>query len=113
MINRVDFQAQSFLQPLLQVWILRIDLTGHDAHRRAAVDAFQAIENRPQEGFPFLVPAHVVNGENDDRLDSFFADPLRRHQLGKGARNVIGIQFIQIGQSVSIRGLQRGRKQQQ
>ena len=76
MINRVDFQAQSFLQPLLQVWILRIDLTGHDAHRRAAVDAFQAIENRPQEGFPFLVPAHVVNGENDDRLNSFFADCL-------------------------------------
>lgn len=46
MVDRVDFEAQAFREPFLQVGFLRIDLAGHDAQGRPAARLLQAIDDR-------------------------------------------------------------------
>ena len=70
MIERVHLQAQPFLQPGLQVRLLRVDLAGHDADGGPAVDLLEPLQDRPQERLPLLVAAHVVDGQDDDGLDA-------------------------------------------
>ena len=81
MIDRVNFEADSFIQKLLELRICRIHLAGHDADRRAAIDLLEAGNRGAEE---FLVAggfAHVIDGDDDHRIDTFFPHPLRRNQL--------------------------------
>ena len=111
---RVRLQAQSLFEPGLQLSILRIDLIGHDAHGRPAVDPLESLQDGPQELLVFLRIAHVVDGENDDGLHAFLADPLRGDEPGERARDVVGIAFIEVGEPVAVGGCgdDRGEEQQ-
>ena len=84
MVERVDLDAQPFLEPGLQLRVVRVDPAGHDADRGAAVDLLQPVEDRPQVRLVLgSWSAHVVDRQDDDRLDALLADPLRRDQLGE------------------------------
>ena len=102
MIDRVDLQAESLIQPLLQMRMLGIDIAGHDADRRSAIDLLEPIQNRPQKSFPLFVAAHVVDRQNDDGLDPILAHPLRGDQLREIAVNIIWIaRFIEVGKPIA------------
>ena len=47
MIDRMDFQAQTFLQPGLQLGVVGMDRVGQDAERCATVNLFQTLQNGP------------------------------------------------------------------
>ena len=104
MIDRVDFETEAFLEPFLQAPRSRLDLARHDGERSPAIDLLESPQDRPQERFVLLRISHIVDGQDDDGLDAILANPLRRRQLGKCARDVIGIVFIQIGEPIPVRG---------
>ena len=102
MRERVDFKRQSFLEPALQLGILRIKFVAKNADWRAAVDLLEPIQKRPQECFIFRRLAHVVDGQNHHRFHVRFAGPLRRGQPGKIQTGVEGIGFVEISQPVGV-----------
>src|SRR5262249_2663732 len=73
------------------------------------VDLLEAVENGPQEFLVMLRVTHVVDGQDDDGLDVFLADPLRGNELREGARGIIGIKFVEIGETVTLARLGVGR----
>src|SRR5205807_1981673 len=75
---------------------------GHDAYRGSAINRLQATEDGSKEGFVFLGFAHVVDSENDDRLDVVLRDPLRRRQTRELAMRVVEVDFVEIGEAVAI-----------
>ena len=79
----VDFERKALLEPRLEPRVVGLDRAGHDADRGAAVDRLEAVEDRAEER---LVPgrvAHVVDRQDDHRVDPVLADPLRGRQLGE------------------------------
>ncbi len=48
MSQGVDFEREALREPFLEPWICRVDLVGHDADRRAAVDRLEPVEDRPE-----------------------------------------------------------------
>ena len=60
-------------------WLVMM-LTG-----RSAIDAFEPLQDRPQELLVFFRIAHVVDGKDDDRFNALFADPLRRDESRESA----------------------------
>src|SRR5262249_17977914 len=59
---------------------------------------------RPQIGFPLLMPAHVIDGEDDDGINARLADPLRRDQLRKSAMRVIWVDLVEIREAIAVGG---------
>src|SRR5262249_21708934 len=103
-VEGVRLQTEPLLEPGLQVGLFRIDLAGHDADGRPAVDTLEPLEDGPQKLLPALVAAHVVNGEDDDGLDALLADPLRRDQLREAAGGIIEVGAVEVGKAVTIGG---------
>lgn len=103
MIGSVDFDRKTFVEPRLKLRIFGVDHVGHDAHRSAAIDLFEAIEDRSQVT---LVPgrvSHVVYGENNHRVDSWLTNPLRCDELREVLIDVIGIEsVIEVSESIGL-----------
>ena len=111
MTQGMDFEGETFLEPGLELLIGWIDGGRHDADGSTAIDLFEAIENRAEELLPFGWCVHVVDGEDDDGLDTGFADPLWSSQLWKIAANIKRIGFAEIGEAIGVvmsRGRDRG-----
>ena len=104
MIDRVTFDAQPFPEPALQLRIIRLDVTRHDADRGAAVDLLEPIQDRPQVLFVLRRISHVVDRQHDDGFDAFFADPLRRDELREILVRIPRIAFVEIRQTVAVLG---------
>ena len=102
MRERVDFKRQSFLEPALQLGILRIKFVAKNADRRPAVNLPEPVQKRPQERFIFRRLAHVVDGQNHHRFHVRFAHPLRRGQPGRIQTGVEGIGFVETSQPVGV-----------
>src|SRR4051812_44137798 len=49
--QRVDFQRESFLEPGLELRLLRVYGNRHDAHWSAAIDLLQPFQDRAQKSF--------------------------------------------------------------
>ena len=64
MIDGVDFDAQPAFEPTLQLRFVRIDLVGEDGEWRAAINRFQASQDRLDEGLIGFDPAHVIDGKH-------------------------------------------------
>jgi hypothetical protein len=84
-------EGDSLLEPRLKLRILRSYLVRHDAEGCAAVDRFEAVEDGAQKGFIACRISHVVDREDDDRLDPRFTHPLRRYQSGEAKTGFVGI----------------------
>src|SRR5262249_8759746 len=80
------------------------DPASHDADRGRAVELLHPVDDRPEECLPLLVPAHVVDGQDDNRIHPRLADPLGGDELGKGAMGVPGVEFVEVGESVAVAG---------
>ena len=105
MVVRVSLHGHPLLQPRRQLRIVRIDARGHHAHRGAAVDLLQPLDNRPQEG---LVPGrltHVVDREHDHRFHARFPNPLRRDQLRRIQAHVVRVaELVEVSQTIAVVG---------
>src|SRR5215813_4822051 len=88
MRQSMRFQRYPFLEPGLQLWLLRRDRDRHDADSRAAIDLLQTIKNRAKEFLPTLRLRHVVNGQYHDRLDAGFSNPLRCDEFRETSAHV-------------------------
>ena len=85
--------------------ICGVEMTSHDADGGPAVDALQAAEDGAQERLPFSGSVHVVDAQDDHRLDAVLADPLRRDQLGETAVYVVRIdRAVQVREPVTVGG---------
>src|SRR5262249_13634990 len=103
-VIRVAFEAEPFLEPLLQVRVVRLDAASHDADRGRPVKLLHPVDDRPEERLPLLVPAHVVDGEDDNRVDTRLADPLGGDEFGEGAMGVPGVKFVEVSELVAVAG---------
>ena len=102
MRERVAFQREPFREPRLELRVCRVDLVGHDADRRPAVDLFEPVQDRAEERLVLGRVAHVVDRQHDDGFDPRLADPLGRDQLGEIAVRVVRIHLVEIGQPVAV-----------
>ena len=57
-----------------------------------------------RNGFIFFRLPHVIDGQDDHRLDARLADPLRRDQFGKVQVGVKRIVLVEIGEAVALKG---------
>ena len=111
MIVGVGFQAHALGQPLLRQRVVGVDVLGHQAQRRTAVDPLEPLENRADELFVLLRLHQVVDGKNNGRLDARFADPLGSGEPGGRQVRIIRIAgLIEICQAVAV-GSRDGRPQ--
>src|SRR5262245_40933402 len=83
MRQRVDFEREPFLEPALELFVLWINLYGHDAHRGAAINLFETFQNWAEEGLIFLEISHVVYRKSYHRFNAGLAHPLWRYELRK------------------------------
>ena len=95
MIDRVDFEAQAFAQPGLKLRIAGLDLAGHDTERSTAIDLLEAIQDGAQVRFVLWWIAHIIDGQNQRGIDTFFANPLRGGELG-----VMGVWVVDVAELV-------------
>ena len=102
MRERVDFKRQSFLEPALQLGILRIKFVAKNADRRPAVNLPEPVQKRTQERFIFRRLAHVVDGQNHHRFHVRFTHPLRRGQPWGIQTGAEGIGFVETSQPVDV-----------
>ena len=101
------------LSHVCKLRIVRIDRCSHDADRRPAVDLLQPFENGPQECSHFSLPRMSSMARIDDGIDArLLAHPLRRDELGKRARRVIGVHLVEIGEPVAVGGVGRQGQEQ-
>jgi len=91
------FQRQAFPKPGLELRVLRVDVHGHDAHRRPSINLLEPLQNRAQKAFPSFGLSHVVNGKNHYRFDAVFTNPLRSCQLRESSPDVKRVVSIQVG----------------
>jgi hypothetical protein len=68
MIERVDFEAETFGQPLGELRVVRLDVARHDA-TGARPSICSGDSDGPQEGLILRRLAHVVDRQNDDAFD--------------------------------------------
>ena len=106
--QRVDLEREALLQPPLEPRVLGVDLVGHDADRRAAVDRLEPVQDRPEICLVHGRVAHVVDREHDDGLDARLADPLRRGQPGEVAVGIVRVDLKAEGRAVAV-GRRRDR----
>ena len=102
MVHRVDFKGQPLLDPFLQMRILRLERIAKDADRRAAIDLFQAIQDRAEDGFIFGRRPHIIDGEDDNRFHTWLTHPLRRSEPRKRAADVKWIVRFEMEESVAF-----------
>ena len=102
MIDGMDFERESFGQPLRKLRIVGLHLARHDAHRGPTVDLLQPVQNRPQKRLVFGRFAHVVDRQDDDALDAFFTNPLWRDELRKVPMRIPWVVFVEIGQAITV-----------
>ena len=102
MIDRVDFERQPFGEPLRKLRIVGFHAARHDADGGPAVDLLEPIQDRTQIRFVLRRLAHVVDRQDDNALDSFFANPLRRDEPGKIAVRIPGVVFVEIRQAIAV-----------
>ena len=113
MIGRVDFDREALIQPLLKLRIISRNLIGHDADRSSPIDFFQAIQNWSEISFVAPGISHIVDCEDDDRLNALLSRPLRRGESGKISVNVVRVNgTVEVTQSIPI-GIARSHTQQQ
>jgi hypothetical protein len=113
MVVGVHLDRQAFLEPRLQLRVLRIDAARHDRHRGTAVDLLEPVEDRPQEGLILGAVAHVVDSQRDHALDPLLADPLGSDQLGKIAVRIIRVQRpVEIREPIAIGSVSSDRQKE-
>ena len=100
MAEGVDLNCNAFLQPLLQVWLGRGDRVAKNTNRCAAVDFFEAFEDRAAVALVPAVLAHVVDSQRDHCLHAFLTHPLWRGELREIEAYVERVFSIEIGQAV-------------
>ncbi len=103
MINCVTFKAQAFPEPALQLRVVRLHFTRHDADGRTAVDLLESIQNGSKVCFVLRRISHVVDRQHDDGFNAFFADPLRRDELRKILVRIPRIAFVEIRKAIGVR----------
>ena len=78
MINRVDLDTHTTVQPALKLWFVRIDLIGKNAERCAPINCLQTLQDRLDKALIGFDPAHIVNGQDGNGLVPILSDPLWR-----------------------------------
>ena len=109
MAEGVHLEGQAFLQPGLELWCLGVNGNRHDAHGGATINLLEPLQNRAQIRFPLFRRVHVVNGQDHDRFDARFADPLRRSELGEISFDIERVALIKMNQLFGINRLAGGR----
>ena len=104
MRERMDFEGQAFRKPLLILRLLGIQLVAKNADGRAAINLFEALQNRAKKSFVRRGRPHVIHGENDDGFNARFANPLRRGETGELELDVKRIGIIEVGEAIGVSG---------
>ena len=99
----MDLEAETFLEPDLELRMIGVDRVGQNANGRPTVNLFQSFKNRPQECLVSLRLSHVINRKDHDTLDIRVADPLRGNQAGECAVHIKGVAwFGKIDQAIAV-----------
>ena len=101
--NRVRFERDAGLKPLLQSGVGVVGLVGHEADGRSAVfDFAKAFEDRVEVFLEAVDFAQIVEGQDDDGLDTAIADPHRRGQLGKVFVGIVDERRLQVEKLIGL-----------
>ncbi len=102
MVDGVDFDAEPFVNPGPQLWVIRLHATRHDADGSTAIDLLQALKDRTQITFVLCRVAHVVDRQDHDGFNTVFTDPLRSGQLREPGMWIPRVVVIEVGQAVVV-----------
>ena len=100
MSERVNLDAKSVTEPLLQKGFTWSDGITKDTDRGASIDLLEPVQDGAAERLVDFGVAHIVNAKGHNGLNAFFTNPLRRGQFREREPNMKGVFSIKVGQSV-------------